>query len=93
MKVRKLILDPSNGITKSTIFLAIGTILFFSVSCSKRLHNQATIDEVIVYPSPPDTARIQFLTSISNSLQVVGKKSSFTTFIFGEDKESPIKKP
>lgn len=78
---------------KNCKVLLAATVLFLFFSCSHRLQINNTIEEVIVYPSPPDTARIQFLTSISNSMHVVGKKSSFVKFVAGEDKELPIKKP
>ena len=71
----------------------IGLILLFALitSCSKKLHNQTA--EVIVYPAPPDTARVQFLTKISSSRDVVKKKSSFSAFVVGEEKPSGIIKP
>lgn len=74
--------------------LACFIILQF-ISCSKNLNSQiaTTSQEVIVYPAPPDTARIQFLTNISNSHQVTDKKSVFAKFILGEDAPMPINKP
>jgi len=49
--------------------------------------------EAVVYPSPPDTARIQFLTSISSSENTVEKRSGFAKYILGEELPRPIKKP
>ncbi len=61
-------------------------------SCSERLH--PTVDNnPVFYPSAPDTARIQFLTSISNSEDIEGKQSMFTTYIAGPKEVKPIKKP
>lgn len=74
------------------LFLA-STSIFLIISCSKQHYKEATSTDVIVYPSPPDTARIQFLTSLSSSEQVVDKKSSFATYITGKDTQKPIKKP
>ncbi|NOZ34329.1 MAG: 6-bladed beta-propeller [Chlorobi bacterium] len=48
---------------------------------------------VIVFPSPPDTARIQFLTSVSSSADITGKQSKFSKFIIGEEKPRAIIKP
>jgi DNA-binding beta-propeller fold protein YncE len=49
--------------------------------------------EVTIYPPPPDTARIQYLTSISTSVDITGRRSGFWRFILGEDKGKPIVKP
>ncbi|MFC2123348.1 hypothetical protein ACFLU5_00945 [Bacteroidota bacterium] len=51
------------------------------------------MDNLIVYPSPPDTTRIQFLTNISNSEHVDKKRSGFSKFVTGEEKPLPIVKP
>lgn len=53
----------------------------------------SVLKAVITYPSPPDTARIQFLTSFSSSENTTGKQSAFSRFIFGESPVKPIKKP
>ena len=53
----------------------------------------SSAEDIVIYPSPPDTARIQFLTSISNSLDITGKRSAFGRFILGEFKELSIVKP
>ncbi len=76
----------------STVFL-IGTFFFLFLSCSRHLSKPTTTDEIVIFPSPPDTARIQFLTSISNSLKITGNRSAFVKFILGEDKAKLIGKP
>jgi DNA-binding beta-propeller fold protein YncE len=63
------------------------------MSCSRKLYPAAGTDKLIIYPSPPDTARIQFLTRISSSKDVTGNRKSFTKFIFGEDTDILINKP
>ena len=68
-------------------------ILFFFLvvslySCNKHIVPQ----ETIIYPIPPDTARIQFLTRYSGSQDIV-KQSKFTKFILGENKPLTIFKP
>ena len=45
-----------------TILLIPLLLLLISSGCSRHLSKSASWKEVIVYPSPPDTARIQFLT-------------------------------
>lgn len=76
------------------IFRVMSLIIlpFLIISCSKKVHN-STSNEVIVYPSPPDTARVQFLTKFSNSSDIVNKKSSFSKFVVGEEKVKGILKP
>jgi len=73
-------------------FLLIGTFLFLG-SCNPRINKQIIKDEIVIFPTPPDTARIQFLTAISNSQQITGKRSRFAEFILGEIQATQIHKP
>ena len=52
-----------------------------------------TSEEIVIYPPPPDSARIQFLTSISNSTDIIGKRNRFLRYILGEQETLPIFKP
>ena len=61
--------------------------------CSKKLTVTEGNKGLVVFPPPPDTTRIQFLTSISNSLDVSGKRSSFLKYVLGEEPGKPIRKP
>jgi DNA-binding beta-propeller fold protein YncE len=63
------------------------------ISCSKNITTGLGSDNLVIYPSPPDTARIQFLTKISSSRDVTGVRNSFSKFIFGENKDILINKP
>ncbi len=72
------------------LFFLIGYYVFAAIACSPKLQ---TAHEVIVYPSPPDTTRIQYLTSISTSRDVEGDKSTFGKFVTGEEVPKPIIKP
>jgi DNA-binding beta-propeller fold protein YncE len=58
-------------------------------------HNPVPIDvaNLTVYPSPPDSARIQFLTSISSSADVAGKPSFLERYVLGDETEKMIHKP
>lgn len=71
--------------------LVLITVSF--ISCSKDLARSSSVDDLVIYPSPPDTTRIQYLTSISTSTDVRGKQTAFRKFIFGEDVPVPIIKP
>ncbi len=66
------------------------TIFLFFSSCSPKI-NQST-SKSIIYPPPPDKGRIQYLTSISTSKDIV-KQSAFSKSIVGEDKVLSILKP
>ncbi|NOY37461.1 MAG: 6-bladed beta-propeller [Chlorobi bacterium] len=50
-------------------------------------------DNLIIFPPPPDTTRIQFLTFINTSQDISGKQSRFSKFMFGEQKPKPIVRP
>jgi DNA-binding beta-propeller fold protein YncE len=86
------IVDQMN-ITTHRLFILAGLILFLSVSCSRQLTKLDTKKELVIYPAPPDTTRIQYLTSISKSTDITGKQSGFAKFILGEDPAKPIIKP
>lgn len=47
----------------------------------------------VIFPPPPDTTRIQFLTRFSNSTDITGKRSSIMRYILGEEESKPIHKP
>jgi sugar lactone lactonase YvrE len=48
----------------------------------------------VFYPSPPDPARIQFLTSFTGEKDITGKKSAFEAFITGaQDSGRRLDKP
>jgi sugar lactone lactonase YvrE len=47
----------------------------------------------VIFPGPPDTARIQFLTRISSSEDLIGKPTKFKEFIFGKEEAKYILKP
>ncbi|MCF6222175.1 MAG: 6-bladed beta-propeller [Flavobacteriaceae bacterium] len=74
---------------RSIIYLIFAIFSFLS-ACSPKL-NQST-SKSIIYPPPPDAGRIQYLTSISTSKDVV-KQSAFSKSIVGEDKVQSILKP
>jgi DNA-binding beta-propeller fold protein YncE len=74
-----------------TIPILLAAIIWFFASCSGS--KKATDQTYVIYPPPPDTARVQYLTSYSSSENATSKKSSLTRFVVGEDKAKPIKKP
>lgn len=68
-------------------------VSLFIVSCSNRVTNVYIGENVVIYPSPPDTTRIQYLTSINNSEDIKGKQSGFNKAIFGASVPIAIVKP
>lgn len=63
-------------------------------SCNKHLAGSTEKNkEIVIFPPPPDTARIQFLTKISNSQDIVKPRSKFAEFILGKNQVIEILKP
>ncbi len=68
-------------------------ILLLSVSCANDLSRSSQDDGLVIYPPPPDTTRIQYLTSISSSLDISGTQSPLNRFLFGEATPISVTKP
>ena len=72
-------------------------LLFFAVSlflsCSRSLHPTGTSPNLVIYPPPPDTTRIQFLFKVSNSGDITSKRGGFKRFILGAEAVQTIGKP
>ncbi len=54
---------------------------------------QKQADNLVIFPPPPDSVRIQFLTRISTSTDITGKRSGLLRYILGEMESKPIGKP
>lgn len=81
-----------NRITNLIILLAFLTII--SGACStKNAIKSPTAEELILFPAPPDTARIQFLTFINTSADIIEPISGFKKFFVGEEKPNGIGRP
>jgi len=72
-----------------SIFIIILSLLF--TSCSLIFHTKTEtkeIKDIVIYPSPPDTARIQFLTRISRPSDIIiNNQNWFNKFILGRNNE------
>ena len=75
------------------IFIILFTLVVLYNSCQIFRNIEKGQPEYVIFPPPPDTARIQYLTSLSSSFDVVKKQSGFNKFIFGELPPSTISKP
>lgn len=74
---------------KYRLFFIILIISLFN-SCAPKINQ--TSKSYIIYPPPPEPGRIQYLTSFSNSKDIV-VQSKFSKTIVGEDKILSILKP
>jgi DNA-binding beta-propeller fold protein YncE len=72
-------------------YIAISVLI--AGSCMRDLSLTSLSDDIVVYPPPPDTTRVQYLTSISTSSDINGKQSGFNKFLYGEEVPKPIVKP
>jgi len=73
--------------------LVLLIISIFFISCARNITSGSGTDDIVIFPAPPDTARIQYLTRISSMHDVTGDRKSFSNFIFGEDENIAINKP
>lgn len=64
-----------------------------ATSCAPGPRDPLSGETLIVFPPPPDTARIQFLTRISGSDDVVRKRRSFWRLLVGDDDEASAARP
>jgi len=62
-------------------------------SCNQETASSPSPDPLVIFPPPPDTARIQFLTHFSSSEDMKGEKSGFHRYLFGEEEPLGIVKP
>lgn len=73
------------------LVVAIGTVI---CACStKNTIKSPTAEELIAFPPPPDTARIQFLTYINSSADIVKPPSGLRKFFIGAEEPKPIVRP
>jgi len=72
------------------LFTTILTLIFMSCATNK---SSKTSRELVFYPPPPDTARVQFLTTISKSSDITGESSTLSNFLEGKDLRTEITKP
>ncbi len=63
------------------------------ISCSRKVYPTASSENIVIFPAPPDTARVQFLTRVSTSHDITGNRNSFSKSMLGEEKDLLINKP
>ena len=78
---------------KKIILILLGTSFIFFSQCKIFKSGNNAPEQVLVFPPAPDTARIQFLTKISSSVDIEKEQSAFSKFILGKERPSLIAKP
>ena len=77
-------------VLRTLLLILVSSLL---ISCAKTITTGTDTGNLVIYPSPPDTARIQFLTRISSLHDVTGNRNSFSKLMFGEEPDIIINKP
>jgi hypothetical protein len=62
-------------------------------ACSRKVSKAPAPDTLVIFPPPPDTSRIQFLTHFNSSVDVEGKAGGFRRFLFGKETPQNMVKP
>ncbi|MBI5370978.1 MAG: 6-bladed beta-propeller [Sphingobacteriales bacterium] len=70
------------------LFLLLLPVLFSS--CSRKLVNTRSL---VIYPAPPDTTRIQYLTSFTSAVDISGKRSALKSTVLGDETPLSLRKP
>lgn len=79
---------------KLIYFLISLSILSVISSCSSLFSKKAQAPKsVIIYPSPPEETRFQYLTKITTSKDIGSTQSKFSKLILGEEKSRTMVKP
>jgi hypothetical protein len=68
-------------------------LIVISYGCTGATNTSATETVSRVYPQPPDTSRIVYLTTISASSDIRESRSGINRFMFGDEEVVEITKP
>jgi len=78
---------------KNQLFILLFAIfMIFSCGCNRHI-KEISSENVVFYPPAPDTARLQYLTSISNSSQVIKERKGLAKIFWGTPPIWKIVKP
>lgn len=80
------------------LFTRISTIGLLALTCmvlacNRQVAKAPAPETLVIFPPPPDTTRIQFLTHFSSSSDLEGKAGGFHRFLFGEETPENMIKP
>lgn len=87
-KIRAKILFGAGGLP-----ILLSVFLIITGCHSTKIAENTTEKKYIMYPEAPDTARIQYLTKISSTLDLNQKKTPFKDFLLGREKVNALVKP
>jgi sugar lactone lactonase YvrE len=73
--------------------LILPCALSLLAACSPGTHLLKGPGKLVLFPPPPDTARVQFLTSFSASTDIEEKQGALSAFLLGNKEVVPIGKP
>jgi len=62
-------------------------------ACNPRVARAPAPESLVIFPPPPDTTRIQFLTYFNSSDDLEGDQGAFHRFLFGEEPPRSMIKP
>ena len=62
-------------------------------ACNLQTASSPSPETPVIFPPPPDTTRIQYLTHFSSSEDLKEKRGGFHRYLFGEDEPLSIIKP
>ncbi len=77
---------------KAIVFLLL-IFVFFAVSCNKNVAKKNGSKSIVVYPSPPEQAKFQFLKKITTSKDIGAEQNGFSKLVLGEEKAKGFVKP
>jgi DNA-binding beta-propeller fold protein YncE len=80
---------------RSVRIATIGILLLACLlcACNRQMVTAPLPETLVIFPPPPDTTRIQFLTHFNSSDDLERKKGGFHRFLFGEEKPLNMIKP
>ena len=93
MEIKKNISLISRIFFSRLRYLPLIYLLIVAIACSQRPLKKQSLLDVVSYPDPPDTARIQYLTSISRSDQLEKRAGIFQRYLIGENLVKGMNKP
>lgn len=74
------------------IFISILFILL-NTSCNKNITKSTASKAIIVYPSPPEPPKFQFLKRITTSKDIGSQQNGFSKLVLGEERAKAFVKP
>lgn len=68
-------------------------LAFMLSACNRQAAKTSSQESLVIFPPPPDSTRIQYLTHFSTSGDLEKKRGGFKKFLLGEEESRDIVKP